>query len=72
LKEAFNTASIVIHFDFNKEIVVETDASDIASAGRLSQPGPDGLLYPIAFFSKKHIPAECNYVIYDKELMAVV
>jgi len=51
---------------------VETDASDIASAGILSQPGSDGLLHPIAFFSKKHTPAECNYDIYDKELMAVV
>jgi len=72
LKEAFTTAPILIHFDFDKEIVVETDASDIASAGILSQPGSDGLLHPIAFFSKKHTPAECNYDIYDKELMAVV
>jgi len=60
LKEAFTTAPILIHFDFDKEIVVETNASNIASAGVLSQPGPDALLHPIAFFSKKHIPAECN------------
>jgi len=72
LKEAFTTAPILIHFDFDKEIVVETDASDIASAGILSQPGSDGLLHPIAFFSKKHTPAECNYDIYDQDLMAVV
>jgi len=51
---------------------VETDASDIASAGILSQPGSDRLLPPIAFFSKKHTPAECNYDIYDNQLMAVV
>jgi len=72
LKEAFTTAPILIHFDFDKEIVVETDASDIASAGILSQPGSAGLLHPIAFFSKKHTAAECNYDIYDKEFMAVV
>jgi len=72
LKEAFTMAPILIHFDFDKEIVVETDASDIASASILSQPGSDGLLHPIAFFSKKHTPAECNYDIYDKELMAGV
>jgi len=72
LKEAFTTAPILIHFDFDKEILVETDASDIASAGILSEPGLDGLLHPIAFFSKKHTPAECNYNIYDKRLMAVV
>jgi len=51
---------------------VETDASNIASAGILSQPGLDSLLHPIAFFSKKHTPAKSNYDIYDKELMAVV
>jgi len=72
LKEAFTTAPILIHFDFDKEIVVETDASNIASAGILSQPGSDGLLHSIAFFSKKHTPVECNYDIYDKELIAVV
>jgi len=72
LKETFTTAPILIHFDFDKEIVVETDASDIASAGILSQLGLDGLRHPIAFFSIKHTPAECNYDIYDKALMAVV
>jgi len=72
LKEAFTTAPILIHFDFDKEIVVETNASDIASAGIPSQPGSDRLLHPIAFDSKKHTPAKCNYDIYDKELMAVV
>ena len=30
------------------------------------------ILHPVAFFSKKHAPAECNYEIYDKELLAVV
>jgi len=72
LKEAFTTAPILIHFDFDKEIVVETDASAMAPAGILSQPGSAGLLHPIAFFSKKHTPAECNYDIYDYELMPVV
>jgi len=72
LKEAFTTAPILIHFDFDKKIVVETEASNIDYAGILSQPRSDGLLLTIAFFSKKHTPAECNYDIYDKELMAVV
>jgi transposase InsO family protein len=51
---------------------VETDASDYVSAGVLSQYDDDGILHPVAFFSKKHSPAECNYEIYDKELMAIV
>jgi len=72
LKEAFPPAPILIHFDFDKQRVVETDAQDIASPCILSQLGPDGLLNPIAFFTKKHTPAECNYGIYDKELLAVI
>jgi hypothetical protein len=51
---------------------VETDASDYMSAGMLSQYNDDGILHPVAFFSKKHSPAECNYEIYDKELMAII
>ena len=27
---------------------------------------------PCAFFSKKNNPAECNYKIYDKEMLAIV
>jgi len=63
LTEAFTTAPILIHFDFDKEIVVETDPSDIASGSIPSQPGPQGLLHGIAFFSKKHLPAKCTYDI---------
>jgi hypothetical protein len=51
---------------------VETDASDYMSTGVLSQYDDEGILHPVAFFSKKHSPAECNYEIYDKELMAIV
>jgi hypothetical protein len=42
------------------------------STGVLSQYDDEGILHPVAFFSKKHSPAECNYEIYDKELMAIV
>jgi hypothetical protein len=38
----------------------------------LSQYNNDGILHPIAFFSKKHSLAKYNYEIYDKELMAIV
>jgi hypothetical protein len=51
---------------------VETDTSDYVSAGVLSQYDDEGILHPVAFLSKKHSPAECNYEIYDKELMAIV
>jgi len=52
-------------------VIIETDASDYASAGVLSQYKDDWVLHPVAHFSKKHIHAECNYDIYDTELMAI-
>lgn len=72
LKDAVTNAPILIHFDRNKQCFVETDSSDYVSSGVLSQIGEDGLLHPVAFFSKKLIAAECNYEIYDKELLAIV
>jgi hypothetical protein len=51
---------------------METDASDYVSTSMLSQYDDDGILHTVAFFSKKHSPAEYNYEIYDKELMAIV
>jgi transposase InsO family protein len=72
LKEAFTSAPILRHFDPDKPIVVETDASDFVSGGVLSQPDEENVLHPVAYFSKKHSPAECNYEIYDKELLAIV
>ena len=41
-------------------------------AGMMSQYNTDGTLHPLAFFSKKHLPMECNYEIYNKELMAII
>jgi Retroviral aspartyl protease./Reverse transcriptase (RNA-dependent DNA polymerase). len=72
LKIAFTSAPILRHFDPDQPSTIECDASDYVTAGCLSQPDADGILHPVAFFSRKMSPAECNYDIYDKELMAVV
>jgi len=45
---------------------------DYVSPSILSQYLDDGVLHPVAFYSKKHCPTECNYEIYDKELLAIV
>ena len=72
LKSTFTSAPVLARFDPDRDVIVETDASDYVSAGVLSQYDDEGILHPIAYFSKKHSPAECNYEIYDKELMAIV
>ena len=72
LKLAFTSAPILQHFQPDLPLTVEADASDFALGCILSQPSPDGSLHPICFYSRKFTPAELNYPIYDKELLAVV
>jgi len=50
---------------------VETDASGHAIGGVLSQE-QEGKWKPIAFLSRTMQPAERNYEIYDKKLLAIV
>ena len=72
LKRAFITAPVLAMFDYGRKTVLETDASDWASGGILSQYDEEGVLRPVAYFSAKHAAAECNYEIYDKELLAII
>ena len=72
LKKAFTSDVILHHYNSDLKIIVKTDTSDYVSEGILSQYDKNGVLHPIAYFSKKHNPAECNYEIYDKELMAII
>jgi hypothetical protein len=72
LKLTVASAPTLKPFDWTKEAIVETDASDFVSGGVLSQYDDEGILRPVAFFSKKHSAVECNYEIYDKELLAII
>ncbi|RAL58392.1 hypothetical protein DID88_006383 [Monilinia fructigena] len=72
LKAAFSSAPVLTIFDHHRRTVVETDASDWAAGGILSQYDDEGRLRPVAYFSSKHSAAECNYEIYDKELLAII
>ena len=72
LKEAFTTAPILAQFNLDLKIVLETDASGWVTVAILSQYGNDGILHSCAFYSKKITPAECNYEIYDKEMLAII
>jgi hypothetical protein len=69
---AFTSAPILIHPDPAKPFIVETDASNFALGAILSQFGIDGLLHPVAFYSRKLTNAEINYQVYDKELLAII
>ncbi|MBW0573459.1 hypothetical protein O181_113174 [Austropuccinia psidii MF-1] len=71
IKEAFTIAPILSHFDPPLPTIVETDASDYALGAVLSQISDSGK-HPIAFDSRKLLPAELNYEIHDKELLGIV
>jgi hypothetical protein len=79
LKTAFTQAPILRHFDPKKPVRLETDASGFAIAGIMSQPDDAHLgrgramhWHPVAFWSRKMIPAERNYETHDQELLAIV
>jgi len=72
LKQRFTTAPVLAHFDRAKPVIIETDASDFAIGAVLSQRDDENRLHPVAFHSRKFQPAEINYEIHDKELLAVV
>ncbi|MBW0530908.1 hypothetical protein O181_070623 [Austropuccinia psidii MF-1] len=70
LKEDFTTAPILSHFNPSLPTIVETDASDFALGAVLIQV-TDSRKHPIAFDSRKPLPAELNYEIHDKELLGI-
>lgn len=72
LKDLFINAPILAHFEEERETVIETDVSGWATGAVLSQRQKDGRLAPCAYISQKLSPAEANYEIYDKELLAII
>ena len=78
LIKAFTEAPMLVHFDPRNPIRVETDASGFAIAAILSQlvalvAGVDqARWHPVAFYSRKMIPAETRYETHDQELLSIV
>jgi hypothetical protein len=71
LKQAITSAPVLINPDQTKSFTVVTDASGYAIGAQLCQDHGNGL-QPIAFMSKKMIPAELNYPVHEQELLAVI
>src|SRR5580704_10037635 len=60
LKHAFVTAPVLVMPNFEKQFILETDASGFATGGVLSQYDNEGLLHPVAFRSQGMTSAERN------------
>lgn len=75
LKRAFASSPVLAQFDPDLQCYIETDASNCAIAAIASQrfpKGDDSEVRPTGFFSRSLQPAEANYPVHDKELLAVI
>lgn len=72
LKARFTSAPILRVPDPERQFVLEVDASDMGVGAILSQRATDSQkLHPCAFFSRRLTPAERNYDVGNRELLAV-
>ncbi len=71
LKQAVTQQPVLILPDLERPFVVTTDASGYAVGATLSQDQGVGQ-QPIAFLSKKMLPAEKNYAVHEQELLAII
>jgi hypothetical protein len=72
MKTAFISAPVLTLWDPDLPTRIEVDASSFATGGIISQRHSDGLWHPIAFRSSSLGPAERNYQVYDREMLAVI
>jgi transposase InsO family protein len=71
LKSAIRSDVVLMIPQEGHSFRLESDASDYAAGAVLHQI-IDGVARPIGFFSKTFVEAERNYMIYDKELLAIM
>ena len=71
LKDVFVSAPVLMHWQLDLPIVVETDASDYALAGILSIITSDAEIHSVAFLSRTFSATELNYDVHNKELLAI-
>jgi hypothetical protein len=72
LQQTMITSPVLMLPDHEKPFTLITDASDYAMGTILEQKDALGQSHPIAYFSKSLQPAERNYEIHDKELLAII
>ncbi len=72
MKKRMTEASILRHFDQNRETILETDSFNYVNDDILSQYDDEEILHSMIYYSKNLSLAECNYKIYDKKLLAII
>ncbi|KAF8662773.1 hypothetical protein AX16_001099, partial [Volvariella volvacea WC 439] len=76
LKETLANASDLFLPQDHGKWRLETDASDYTLGAILYQyqdyPNHGLIPHPVAYLFKTMLPAKCNYLIYDKEMLAIM
>jgi hypothetical protein len=72
LKKIFVTALALAQFDYDKKTQIKTDLLRWCISKTLQQLSNQGLWVLCAFYSKKNNFTECNYEIYNKEMLMII
>ena len=72
LKQRLTESQILMYPDFNRDFILETDASAMGLGVVLSQRAEDGKVHPVAYASRSLSPQEKRYAITELETLAVV
>ena len=72
LKDLFTSAPVLAMPDTSRQFILEVDASEVGIGAILSQRSQDDdKLHPCAFYSRRLSPAERNYDVGNRELLAI-
>ncbi len=72
MKRRMIETSILRHFDQTCKTILEINSFNYVNDEVLSQYNDEEVLHSIVFYSKNMSSAECNYEIYDKELLIII
>lgn len=72
LQRRFCEAPLLRQWDPAMKTFLETDCSGFALGGVLAQEDEDGKRHAVAYYSRRLTPAEYNYPIHDKEMLAIM
>ena len=71
LKELLCSAPVLYAPNYEKEFILQTDASERGVGAVLSQTDDEGEDHPIGYFSRKLLPREEKYSTIEKECLAI-
>ncbi len=72
LKKRITETLVLSYFSLELETFLESDSFDYVSVEMLFQKENDDHIRSVAYFFKTLFFAECNYEIYDKELLTII